>query len=290
MPLARGCPEHRLEKADAAHAAPDWRCLQGLGPSPSPPYEPALSLDGGPTPARASVAEAALATRWEQSTRPLVQFLRTLGSTLGPSSPLRRTTSAPCSEDVGVGRIRKHLSTIETHHKVDVTLKRWLNASFLIWDPRGPSGCHQKQPGTQRRLHRCEGRQAWALCSGLTSAEAQVSPVWAASLGHLGLQGAGQIEVPPDGIVVGAGAKRHKQVPDGVGEGDPPVTLEEHCADAVEGASGHQLPDALGVGLSARARVRHRSEERPATSRAPSHRPHPPESKRPKLPGGVSTP
>lgn len=118
----------------------------------------------------------------------------------------------------------------------------------------------------------------------------------AASLGHLGLQGAGQIEVPPDGIVVGAGAKRHKQVPDGVGEGDPSVALEEHGADAVEGASGHQLPDALGVRLSARARVGHRSEEQPATSRAPGHRPYPPQTKRPhtasqpELSGGVSTP
>lgn len=44
-------------------------------------------------------------------------------------------------------------------------------------------------------------------------------------------------------------------MPDGVGKGDPPVTLEEHRAQAVEDPSGHQLPDALGVGLSARTRV-----------------------------------
>lgn len=76
-----------------------------------------------------------------------------------------------------------------------------------------------------------------------------------ASLGHLGLQGAGQIQVPPDGIVVCASTKCHKEMPDGMGKGDPPVTLEEHHAQAVEDPSGHQLPDALGVGLSARTRV-----------------------------------
>lgn len=44
---------------------------------------------GDRPPARASGAQAALAARREQSTRPLVQFLGTLGSTLGLSSPLR---------------------------------------------------------------------------------------------------------------------------------------------------------------------------------------------------------
>ena len=70
---------------------------------------------------------------------------------------------------------------------------------------------------------------------------------WAASLGHLGLQGAGQIQVPPDGIVVGASTECHKEMPDGMGKGDPPITLEEHHAQAVEDPSGHQLPDALSL-------------------------------------------
>lgn len=99
--------------------------------------------------------------------------------------------------------------------------------------------------------------------------------VWATSLGHLGLQGAGQIQVPPDGIVVGTGTKCHKEMPDGVGKRDPPVTLEEHHAQAVEDPSGHQLPDALSVGLLARTRVStgqtgsKQNQDHPATSPAP---------------------
>lgn len=89
----------------------------------------------------------------------------------------------------------------------------------------------------------------------LCSKSPNVRAVWATSFGHLGLQGAGQIEVPPDGIVVGTSTKCHKEMPDGVGKRDPPVTLEEHCAQAVEGPAGDQLPEALSVGLSARTRV-----------------------------------
>lgn len=89
----------------------------------------------------------------------------------------------------------------------------------------------------------------------LCSKSPNVRAVWATSFGHLGLQGAGQIEIPPDGIVVGTSTKCHKEMPDGVGKGDPPVTLEEHCAQAVEGPAGDQLPEALSVGLSARTRV-----------------------------------
>lgn len=73
--------------------------------------------------------------------------------------------------------------------------------------------------------------------------------VWVISFGHLGLQCAGQVEVPPDGIVVGTSTKCHKEVPDGMGKGNPPVTLEEHHTQAVEDPSCHQLPDALSVGL-----------------------------------------
>lgn len=73
--------------------------------------------------------------------------------------------------------------------------------------------------------------------------------IWVTSFGHLGLQCTGQVEVPPDGIVVGTSTKCHKEVPDGMSEGNPPITLEEDHAQAVEDPSCHQLPDALGVGL-----------------------------------------
>lgn len=72
---------------------------------------------------------------------------------------------------------------------------------------------------------------------------------------------------------MGASTKGHKEVPDGMSKGDRPVTLEEHRAQAEEDPSGHQLPDALGVGLSASTRVGHRSGEPPAI-------PHHPKTKR----------
>lgn len=134
------------------------------------------------------------------------------------------------------------------------------------------------------------GRRAWTLCSGLglqdTPRDALLQrptcphACFAASLGHLGLQGAGQIQVPPDGIVVCASTKCHKEMPDGMGKGDPPVTLEEHHAQAVEDPSGHQLPDALGVGLSARTRVStgqmsgRQDQNHPAMSPPPQTRRH----------------
>lgn len=87
----------------------------------------------------------------------------------------------------------------------------------------------------------------------------------ATSFGHLGLQGAGKVEVPPDGIVVSTSTKCHKQMPDGMGKGDPAVALEEHHAQAVEDPSSHQLPDPFSVGLSVRTSIVHKSEEQPAT-------------------------
>lgn len=104
---------------------------------------------------------------------------------------------------------------------------------------------------------------------------------WAASLGHPGLQGAGQIQVPPDGIVVGASTECHKEMPDGMGKGDPPVALEEHHAQAVEDPSSHQLPDALGVRLSARTRVStgQRSGQQDQSHPATPHH-HPPRTRR----------
>lgn len=166
--------------------------------------------------------------------------------------------SAPFSEDVNVGCIRKHLSRIEMHYRVNFSSVTMTKCFLSHLGSKGRSGCHQKQPRTHQKLYRWEGRQAWALCSGLKFAETlpmmlcsnspNVRAVWATSFGHLGLQGAGKIEVPPDGIVVGTSTKCHKEMPDGVGKGDLPVTLEEHRPQTVEGPAGHQLPDALGVG------------------------------------------
>lgn len=139
------------------------------------------------------------------------------------------------------------------------------------------------------------GAVLWTNVHRNTSHDALPRAVWATSFGHLGLQGAGQIEVPPDGIVVGASTKCHKEMPDGVGKGDPPVTLEEHHAQAVEDPSGHQLPNALGVGLSARTRVGRRSEEQAAGPEAPHHPPSHPTKRDvhgepPQIPGkGVPT-
>lgn len=62
------------------------------------------------------------------------------------------------------------------------------------------------------------------------------------------MQCAGQVEVPPDGIVVGTSTKCHKEVPDGMGKGNSSITLKEHHAQAVESPSCHQLPDAISVG------------------------------------------
>lgn len=127
-------------------------------------------------------------------------------------------------------------------------------------------------------------RRAWEPCSGPEFIETLLAmlwpcAVWAASFGHLGLQGAGQIEVSPDGIVVGTSPEGHKEMPDGVGKGDPPVTLEEHHTQAVEDPSGHQLPDALGVGLSGRTRVGARVREAAAKAESPLP-PHPHTPKR----------
>lgn len=75
----------------------------------------------------------------------------------------------------------------------------------------------------------------------------------AASLRHLsgpfGLQRAGPVEVPPDGIVVDPSPDGHEEVPDGVGKGDAAVAFEEDHAQAVGEPTGHQLREAVPVGL-----------------------------------------
>lgn len=44
-------------------------------------------------------------------------------------------------------------------------------------------------------------------------------------------------------------SQRHKHVPDGVGEGDDAIALEEEDAGAVDEAAARQLLQALGVVL-----------------------------------------
>lgn len=43
--------------------------------------------------------------------------------------------------------------------------------------------------------------------------------------------------------------QRHKHVPDGVGEGDDAVALEEEDAEAVDEPAAGQLVEAVGVAL-----------------------------------------
>lgn len=55
------------------------------------------------------------------------------------------------------------------------------------------------------------------------------------------------VQILPDGVVVHGGSERHKDVPDGVGERDDAVTLEEEDAEAVDEAAARQLLKAVGV-------------------------------------------
>lgn len=55
------------------------------------------------------------------------------------------------------------------------------------------------------------------------------------------------VEVFPDGVVVHGGSQRHKHVPDGVGEGDDAVRLEEKHSEAVDESSASQLMKPLSV-------------------------------------------
>lgn len=64
-----------------------------------------------------------------------------------------------------------------------------------------------------------------------------------------GVGGGGLVEVLPDGVVVHGRGQRHKHVPDGVGEGDDAVALEEEDAQAVDEPAVGQLVEAVGVAL-----------------------------------------
>lgn len=73
------------------------------------------------------------------------------------------------------------------------------------------------------------------------------SPPW--SRVEEGVGAGSLVEVFPDGVVVHGGSQRHEHVPDGVGEGDDAVALEEEHAEAVDESSTGQLMEPLSVAL-----------------------------------------
>lgn len=69
-----------------------------------------------------------------------------------------------------------------------------------------------------------------------------------------GVRAGGLVEVFPDGVVVHGRRQRHEHVPDGVGEGDDAVALEEEHAEAVDESAAGQLLKALCVALQGSTR------------------------------------
>ena len=65
----------------------------------------------------------------------------------------------------------------------------------------------------------------------------------------MGVRAGGLVEVFPDGVVVYGRSQRHEHVPDGVGEGDDAVALEEEHAEDIDEAAARQLLHALRVAL-----------------------------------------
>lgn len=65
-----------------------------------------------------------------------------------------------------------------------------------------------------------------------------------------GLGAGGHVKVFPDGVVVHGSSQSHEDVPDGVGEGDDAVALEEEDAEAVDEAAAGQLLHAVRVALT----------------------------------------
>ncbi|MEQ2199979.1 hypothetical protein XENOCAPTIV_018802, partial [Xenoophorus captivus] len=64
-----------------------------------------------------------------------------------------------------------------------------------------------------------------------------------------GLRTGSVVQVLPDGVVVHGRSQRHEHVPDGVGERDDAVTLEEEHAEAVDESSTRQLVQTVRVAL-----------------------------------------
>lgn len=59
----------------------------------------------------------------------------------------------------------------------------------------------------------------------------------------------GRVQVFPDGVIMHGGSQRHEHVPDGVGEGDDAIALEEEDAQAVNETAARQLLETLRVAL-----------------------------------------
>lgn len=72
-------------------------------------------------------------------------FLRTLRSTCWPIIPhFARTTSTPFSEVVNVGCIRKYLSRIEIHYRVNFSSVTMTKCFLFHLGSKGMSGCLQR--------------------------------------------------------------------------------------------------------------------------------------------------
>lgn len=69
-----------------------------------------------------------------------------------------------------------------------------------------------------------------------------------------GLGAGSLVQVLPDGVVVHGGRQCHEHVPDGVGEGDDAVALEEDDAEAVDEAAARQLVEPVSVVLKTQRR------------------------------------
>lgn len=63
----------------------------------------------------------------------------------------------------------------------------------------------------------------------------------------LHLAGPRCVQVPPDGVVVGASSHGNEEVPDGVSERDETVAFKENCAKAVKRSAHRQLKQAISV-------------------------------------------
>lgn len=93
------------------------------------------------------------------------------------------------------------------------------------------------------------GRQAGGRCAVGRHADSGQSRL------QQGVSTGGLVEVLPDGVVVHSRGQRHKHVPDGVGEGDDAVALEEEDAQAVDEPAAGQLVEALCVALRGRGTI-----------------------------------
>lgn len=69
-----------------------------------------------------------------------------------------------------------------------------------------------------------------------------------------------RVQVLPDGVIMHGGSQRHEDVPDGVGEGDDAIALEEEDAEAVNETAARQLLETLRVVLQEGGRTIKRAQ------------------------------